>query len=193
MCGNRRVAVRTSCVPVSIHMQGFGKELFTDAGKYVIHFGVSAPKAAEMATQTIEARSGTKVSAGACSRVRTCECRHETIPGTEACRYPYLNLWSPCPCRTAQGRTTQSVLWLCAFAVTGSAPCHTHGHGAYRRSSHSHHTGRPAGEDCRASVGISYTHTHTHCRCMLTPCVYAVSGHLSCVRACVCVHAGCCT
>lgn len=43
-------------------MQGFGKELFTDAGKYVIHFGMAAEKAAEMATQTIAARTGNPAS-----------------------------------------------------------------------------------------------------------------------------------
>jgi hypothetical protein len=32
------------------NFQGFGKELFTDAGKYVIHFGMPPDTAAEQAT-----------------------------------------------------------------------------------------------------------------------------------------------
>ena len=37
------------------NFQGFGKELFTDAGKYVIHFGDKPMEAAEQATKTIQA------------------------------------------------------------------------------------------------------------------------------------------
>ena len=37
------------------NFQGFGKELFTDAGKYVIHFGDKPMDAAEQASKTIQA------------------------------------------------------------------------------------------------------------------------------------------
>ncbi|KAL3131136.1 hypothetical protein ABBQ38_000441 [Trebouxia sp. C0009 RCD-2024] len=37
------------------NFQGFGKELFTDAGKYVIHFGDKPNEAASQATKTIQA------------------------------------------------------------------------------------------------------------------------------------------
>ena len=37
------------------NFQGFGKELFTDAGKYVIHFGNEPQDAAEQAAKTIAA------------------------------------------------------------------------------------------------------------------------------------------
>ena len=37
------------------NFQGFGKELFTDAGKYVIHFGDKPMEAASQATKTIQA------------------------------------------------------------------------------------------------------------------------------------------
>lgn len=37
------------------NFQGFGKELFTDAGKYVIHFGDKPMEAAEQASKTIQA------------------------------------------------------------------------------------------------------------------------------------------
>ena len=39
------------------NFQGFGKEIFTDAGKYVIHFGESPIQAAETATKTLKART----------------------------------------------------------------------------------------------------------------------------------------
>lgn len=43
------------------NFQGFAKELFTDAGKYAVHFGYGdAHRAAESATRTLEARSGRK-------------------------------------------------------------------------------------------------------------------------------------
>ncbi|KIZ02989.1 Phospholipid scramblase family protein [Monoraphidium neglectum] len=38
------------------NFQGFAKELFTDAGKYVIHFGFKPEKAAEITQTTLEAR-----------------------------------------------------------------------------------------------------------------------------------------
>ncbi|KAF8057768.1 phospholipid scramblase family protein [Scenedesmus sp. PABB004] len=41
------------------NFQGFAKELFTDAGKYVVHFGMAPPDAAAAASRTLEARSGT--------------------------------------------------------------------------------------------------------------------------------------
>ena len=37
------------------NFQGFGKELFTDAGKYVIHFGDKPMEAANQASKTIQA------------------------------------------------------------------------------------------------------------------------------------------
>lgn len=37
------------------NFQGFGKELFTDAGKYVVHFGNNPTEAAEQAANTVEA------------------------------------------------------------------------------------------------------------------------------------------
>lgn len=37
------------------NFQGFGKELFTDAGKYVIHFGDKPGEAASQASKTIQA------------------------------------------------------------------------------------------------------------------------------------------
>lgn len=37
------------------NFQGFGKELFTDAGKYVIHFGDKPLEAASQASKTIQA------------------------------------------------------------------------------------------------------------------------------------------
>lgn len=37
---------------------GFAKELFTDAGKYVVHFGYSPHKAADMCSKTLQIRSG---------------------------------------------------------------------------------------------------------------------------------------
>lgn len=37
------------------NFQGFGKELFTDAGKYVIHFGSEPTEAAEQVANTIAA------------------------------------------------------------------------------------------------------------------------------------------
>jgi uncharacterized protein YxjI len=41
------------------NFQGFAKELFTDAGKYCVHFGYGDPQeAAAAATRTLEARSG---------------------------------------------------------------------------------------------------------------------------------------
>lgn len=39
------------------NFQGFGKEIFTDAGKYVIHFGDSPIEAAEAVTKTLKART----------------------------------------------------------------------------------------------------------------------------------------
>lgn len=39
------------------NFQGFGKELFTDAGKYVIHFGEDPDSAAEAVTKTLKART----------------------------------------------------------------------------------------------------------------------------------------
>ena len=35
-------------------LQGFGKELFTDAGKYVIHFGQQPRESAEQVANTIQ-------------------------------------------------------------------------------------------------------------------------------------------
>lgn len=40
------------------NFQGFAKELFTDAGKYVVHFGLPPEESAAVATRTLEARSG---------------------------------------------------------------------------------------------------------------------------------------
>jgi uncharacterized protein YxjI len=40
------------------NFQGFAKELFTDAGKYVVHFGLGADESAEVATRTLRERSG---------------------------------------------------------------------------------------------------------------------------------------
>jgi hypothetical protein len=37
---------------------GFGKELFTDAGQYCIHFGYSAQQSAQLQQKTLEVRSG---------------------------------------------------------------------------------------------------------------------------------------
>jgi hypothetical protein len=37
---------------------GFTREIFTDAGKYVVHFGYAPNTAAEMAEKTIAIRSG---------------------------------------------------------------------------------------------------------------------------------------
>ena len=37
------------------NFQGFGKELFTDAGKYVVHFGNNPKQAAEQAANTVQA------------------------------------------------------------------------------------------------------------------------------------------
>ena len=37
---------------------GFGKELFTDAGQYCIHFGYPAAEAAALQQRTLEARTG---------------------------------------------------------------------------------------------------------------------------------------
>ena len=37
------------------NFQGFGKELFTDAGKYVIHFGDRPEEAAEQAANIVKA------------------------------------------------------------------------------------------------------------------------------------------
>lgn len=37
------------------NFQGFGKELFTDAGKYVLHFGDKPMEAASQASKTIQA------------------------------------------------------------------------------------------------------------------------------------------
>lgn len=37
------------------NFQGFGKELFTDAGKYVLHFGDKPMEAASQAAKTIQA------------------------------------------------------------------------------------------------------------------------------------------
>ena len=37
------------------NFQGFGKELFTDAGKYVIHFGEAPLQAAENVANTVQA------------------------------------------------------------------------------------------------------------------------------------------
>ena len=37
------------------NFQGFGKELFTDAGKYVIHFGDGPDEAAEQAANIVKA------------------------------------------------------------------------------------------------------------------------------------------
>lgn len=42
-------------------LQGFGKELFTDAGKYIIHYGLPPERAAEVATTTVQTRSEGKV------------------------------------------------------------------------------------------------------------------------------------
>jgi hypothetical protein len=50
------------CPPTHTHthrnFQGFAKELFTDAGKYVIHFGYRPERAAEICQATVVARSG---------------------------------------------------------------------------------------------------------------------------------------
>ncbi|KAF6252183.1 Scramblase-domain-containing protein [Scenedesmus sp. NREL 46B-D3] len=37
---------------------GFAKEIFTDAGKYVVHFGYSPQESAQLASRTLQARSG---------------------------------------------------------------------------------------------------------------------------------------
>ncbi len=37
------------------NFQGFGKELFTDAGKYVVHFGNSPTEAAQQVANTVAA------------------------------------------------------------------------------------------------------------------------------------------
>lgn len=39
------------------NFQGFGKELFTDAGKYVIHFGQKPDDAAKQVTETLQSRT----------------------------------------------------------------------------------------------------------------------------------------
>ncbi len=45
-------------LPMCRNFQGFAKELFTDAGKYVVHFGFDAQRAAEIEQATLQARSG---------------------------------------------------------------------------------------------------------------------------------------
>lgn len=40
------------------NFQGFAKEIFTDAGKYAIHFGFAPRAAADIAQRTLEARTG---------------------------------------------------------------------------------------------------------------------------------------
>jgi hypothetical protein len=37
---------------------GFAKEIFTDAGKYVVHFGYSPQEAAQLCSKTLQVRSG---------------------------------------------------------------------------------------------------------------------------------------
>jgi hypothetical protein len=40
------------------NFQGFAKEIFTDAGKYVVHFGYSPQVAADLCQRTLQLRSG---------------------------------------------------------------------------------------------------------------------------------------
>lgn len=42
------------------NFQGFAKEIFTDAGKYVIHFGDKPEDAARQATETLKSRTNNK-------------------------------------------------------------------------------------------------------------------------------------
>lgn len=55
------------------NFQGFGKELFTDAGKYVIHFGDTPKVAAEQAANTVQAAHPDKPrpDVTALARIRT--------------------------------------------------------------------------------------------------------------------------
>lgn len=39
------------------NFQGFAKEIFTDAGKYVIHFGESSQQAAENVANTVQVQA----------------------------------------------------------------------------------------------------------------------------------------
>lgn len=50
-----QVGVTGPMALIDRNFQGFGKELFTDAGKYVIHFGDQPMEAATQATKTIQA------------------------------------------------------------------------------------------------------------------------------------------
>lgn len=42
------------CCSRCSNFQGFGKELFTDAGKYVVHFGSSPTEAAEQVATAVQ-------------------------------------------------------------------------------------------------------------------------------------------
>ena len=54
-CAHMALFVAGPMALIDRNFQGFGKELFTDAGKYVIHFGDKPTEAASQATKTIQA------------------------------------------------------------------------------------------------------------------------------------------
>lgn len=76
-------------------LAGFGKELFTDAGKYAIHFGSTPTQAAEELATAIQVRgAGSRAALGA-SGLRK---GFESVAGTGAAR------WSGCSDRPVMAR-----------------------------------------------------------------------------------------
>ena len=53
------------------NFQGFGKELFTDAGKYVVHFGSSPTEAAEQVATAVQVRGQERFGRCLCGSTNT--------------------------------------------------------------------------------------------------------------------------
>jgi uncharacterized membrane protein YgcG len=90
------------CVHVHVHVVfrfrtrnflGFAKEIFTDAGKYCVHFGYTPDQAAAMAQATIAARSGkADVAVTPLARARTEVAVIPSVTGSQLVRGMLLRL-----------------------------------------------------------------------------------------------------
>lgn len=86
------------------NFQGFGKEIFTDAGKYVIHFGESPQEAAKSVTQTLKARTKNPnlPPVTPVAKIRTGVKVIPTVTGNQLVSQTYIPVFPTCSLRSWQ-------------------------------------------------------------------------------------------
>jgi hypothetical protein len=103
------------------NFQGFGKELFTDAGKYVIHFGDKPMEAAAQATKTIQAAHPDKPAPAVTAVAKYRKPDMQVIATSTADQLVSLVCWSHTPGSLSCHSLCDSLLLL--FPWTESLKC----------------------------------------------------------------------